>query len=170
MSIKDWLWQTQNILQLHCCCCSVIQIFYNFLPQPVYFSLQWMAFAIWKGSNLHLLSVLSKSGTAGVVVTAPLCLQRGQPTHKNTYVAFPQVGRLVIGQHGIMSTPAISCMIRKCKAIGGIILTASHDPGGPNGDFGIKFNTANGGMVTGEEACAGMGQVKNSVARLVRWA
>ncbi|XP_075876897.1 phosphoglucomutase-1-like isoform X2 [Nelusetta ayraudi] len=55
------------------------------------------------------------------------------------------VGRLVIGQHGIMSTPAISCMIRKCKAIGGIILTASHDPGGPNGGLGIKFNTANGG-------------------------
>lgn len=93
-----------------------------------------------------------------------------QPTHKHTCVAFPQVGRLVIGQHGIMSTPAISCLIRKCKAIGGIILTASHDPGGPNGGFGIKFNTANGGMVTGEEACVGMGQVKNSVTGLVRWA
>lgn len=95
---------------------------------------------------------------------------RWQPTHKHTCATFPQVGRLVIGQHGIMSTPAISCMIRKCKAIGGIILTASHDPGGPNGGFGIKFNTANGGMVTGEEACVGMGQVKNSVTRLVRWA
>lgn len=93
---------------------------------------------------------------------------RWQPTHKHICVTFPQVGRLVIGQHGIMSTPAISCMIRKCKAIGGIILTASHDPGGPNGGFGIKFNTANGGMVTGEEACVGMGQVKNSVTGLVR--
>ncbi|CAF97598.1 unnamed protein product, partial [Tetraodon nigroviridis] len=55
------------------------------------------------------------------------------------------VGRLIIGHHGIMSTPAISCVIRKYKAIGGIILTASHNPGGPEGDFGIKFNTANGG-------------------------
>uniref|UniRef100_A0A8C7ZGB0 Phosphoglucomutase 1 n=1 Tax=Oryzias sinensis TaxID=183150 RepID=A0A8C7ZGB0_9TELE len=55
------------------------------------------------------------------------------------------VGRLIIGHHGIMSTPAVSCVIRKYKAIGGIILTASHNPGGPDGDFGIKFNTANGG-------------------------
>uniref|UniRef100_A0A4W4FB08 Phosphoglucomutase 1 n=1 Tax=Electrophorus electricus TaxID=8005 RepID=A0A4W4FB08_ELEEL len=55
------------------------------------------------------------------------------------------VGRLVIGQNGIMSTPAVSCVIRKYKAIGGILLTASHNPGGPDGDFGIKFNIANGG-------------------------
>ncbi|XP_017275798.1 phosphoglucomutase-1-like [Kryptolebias marmoratus] len=55
------------------------------------------------------------------------------------------VGRLIIGHHGLMSTPAISCVIRKYKAIGGIILTASHNPGGPDGDFGVKFNTANGG-------------------------
>lgn len=67
-----------------------------------------------------------------------------------------------------MSTPAISCVIRKYKAIGGIILTASHNPGGPDGDFGIKFNTANGGTVTGEEeACRGISQVKNSVTREV---
>lgn len=59
-------------------------------------------------------------------------------------------------------------MIRKYKAIGGIILTASHNPGGPDGDFGIKFNTANGGMVTGEEACRGTGRVKNSLTREVR--
>lgn len=60
-----------------------------------------------------------------------------------------------------MSTPAISCVIRKYKAIGGIILTASHNPGGPEGDFGIKFNTANGGMVTREEeACGSRSQVR----------
>lgn len=89
-----------------------------------------------------------------------------QLTH--TCVTFPQVGRMIIGHHGIMSTPAISCVIRKYKAIGGIILTASHNPGGADGDFGIKFNTANGGMVTGEEEeCRGIGQVKNSVTREV---
>ncbi|XP_069594291.1 phosphoglucomutase-1 isoform X4 [Ranitomeya imitator] len=58
---------------------------------------------------------------------------------------YNKIGRLVIGQNGILSTPAVSCIIRKIKAIGGIILTASHNPGGPNGDFGIKFNTSNGG-------------------------
>lgn len=55
------------------------------------------------------------------------------------------IGRLVIGHNGILSTPAVSCIIRKIKAIGGIILTASHSPGGPGGDFGIKFNVSNGG-------------------------
>ncbi|XP_020795244.1 LOW QUALITY PROTEIN: phosphoglucomutase-1-like [Boleophthalmus pectinirostris] len=55
------------------------------------------------------------------------------------------VGRVIIGHHGILSTPALSCVIRKYKAIGGIILTASHNPGGPEGYFGIKFNVSNGG-------------------------
>lgn len=63
-----------------------------------------------------------------------------------------------------MSTPAISCVIRKYKAIGGIILSASHHPGGPEGAFGIKFNTANGGTVTGEEEAEGArAQRENSV-------
>ncbi len=55
------------------------------------------------------------------------------------------VARVIVGQHGFLSTPAVSHLIRKHHAQGGIILSASHNPGGPNGDFGIKFNTANGG-------------------------
>ena len=55
------------------------------------------------------------------------------------------VGRLLVGAGGILSTPAASCVIRKHKAFGGLILSASHNPGGPDGDFGIKFNAANGG-------------------------
>lgn len=54
-------------------------------------------------------------------------------------------GRIIIGQNGLLSTPAVSHLIRKNQAFGGIILSASHNPGGPDGDFGIKFNTANGG-------------------------
>ncbi len=53
--------------------------------------------------------------------------------------------RLLVGQGGILSTPAASCVIRKYQAIGGIILSASHNPGGPSEDFGIKYNAANGG-------------------------
>ncbi len=55
------------------------------------------------------------------------------------------VGRVLVGQGGLLSTPAASNLIRERKAAGGIILSASHNPGGPDGDFGIKFNTANGG-------------------------
>ncbi|KAK5126879.1 hypothetical protein LTR08_004562 [Meristemomyces frigidus] len=54
------------------------------------------------------------------------------------------VKKLLIGQDGIMSTPAASHMIRIKKATGGILLTASHNPGGPTEDFGIKYNLANG--------------------------
>lgn len=54
-------------------------------------------------------------------------------------------GRVLVGQEGILSTPAASCIIRENQAIGGIILSASHNPGGPEGDFGVKFNTSNGG-------------------------
>ena len=54
-------------------------------------------------------------------------------------------GRVLVGQSGILSTPAASCIIRKYQTYGGIILSASHNPGGPDGDFGIKYNTANGG-------------------------
>jgi phosphoglucomutase len=54
-------------------------------------------------------------------------------------------GKVLVGQGGILSTPAASCLIRRYRTHGGIILSASHNPGGPQGDFGIKYNTANGG-------------------------
>lgn len=54
-------------------------------------------------------------------------------------------GRVKVGQHGILSTPATSCVIRKYNAFGGIILSASHNPGGPKADFGVKYNIENGG-------------------------
>jgi phosphoglucomutase len=53
--------------------------------------------------------------------------------------------RVLVGRGGLLSTPAASCVIRKHKAMGGIILSASHNPGGPDGDFGIKYNGSNGG-------------------------
>ena len=54
-------------------------------------------------------------------------------------------GRVLVGQGGILSTPAASCLIRKNQTFGGIILSASHNMGGPDGDFGIKYNVGNGG-------------------------
>lgn len=56
-----------------------------------------------------------------------------------------KVGRIIIGQNGLFSTPAASNLIIKRKAFGGFILSASHNPGGKNGDFGIKFDLSNGG-------------------------
>lgn len=53
--------------------------------------------------------------------------------------------RIMVGQHGILSTPAASCLIRKYRTDGGLVLSASHNPGGPHGDFGIKYNIGNGG-------------------------
>ena len=56
------------------------------------------------------------------------------------------VGRIIVGRHGLLSTPAASHLIRLHEAAGGFLLTASHNPGGPDGDFGVKFDTANGGQ------------------------
>ena len=54
-------------------------------------------------------------------------------------------GKVLVGKGGILSTPAASHVIRKYKASGGLVLSASHNPGGPDEDFGIKYNIANGG-------------------------
>jgi phosphoglucomutase len=56
--------------------------------------------------------------------------------------------KVLVGRDGLLSTPAASCVIRKHQACGGIILSASHNPGGPDEDFGIKFNGENGGPAT----------------------
>ena len=58
------------------------------------------------------------------------------------------VGKVLIGRNGWMSTPNTSLTIRKYKAFGGFILTASHNPGGPQGDFGIKYSMGNGSLAT----------------------
>src|SRR3990170_1038139 len=55
------------------------------------------------------------------------------------------LGKIIVEKTGLLSTPAVSCLIRKYHAFGGIILSASHNPGGSDGDFGIKYNITNGG-------------------------
>ena len=56
-----------------------------------------------------------------------------------------KVGKVIVPKDGLLSTPATSNLIRKENAVGGIILSASHNPGGIDGDFGVKLNIANGG-------------------------
>lgn len=58
------------------------------------------------------------------------------------------VARIIIGQGGLLSTPAASHLIRKRHAAGGFLFTASHNPAGPDGDFGLKFNVAGGGQAS----------------------
>jgi phosphoglucomutase len=58
------------------------------------------------------------------------------------------VARMLVGQGGLLSTPAMSAVIRRHQAFGGVVLSASHNPGGPDGDFGIKYNASNGGPAT----------------------
>lgn len=56
------------------------------------------------------------------------------------------IGKLIVGQNGFLSTPASSNLILKNKTDGGFVLSASHNPGGPNGDFGLKYATSTGGQ------------------------
>ncbi len=68
--------------------------------------------------------------------------------------------RILVGRGGLLSTPAASHLIRKRVADGGIILSASHNPGGPEGDFGVKFNIANGGPAPEGVTAAIYGQTR----------
>ncbi len=63
----------------------------------------------------------------------------------NRMAAANNAARVVVGKEGILSTPAASAVIRHLKTSGGIILSASHNPGGKNGDFGVKYNVPAGG-------------------------
>ncbi len=63
-------------------------------------------------------------------------------------------GGLIIGQAGLLSTPAASHLIRKYQAFGGLVLSASHNPGGPDEDFGIKYNSSNGGPAPEKDTSA----------------
>ncbi|HEY6119663.1 MAG TPA: alpha-D-glucose phosphate-specific phosphoglucomutase [Pyrinomonadaceae bacterium] len=54
-------------------------------------------------------------------------------------------GKVLVGQNGLLSTPAVSAVIRRRQALGGLVLSASHNPGGIDADFGIKYNVRNGG-------------------------
>jgi len=70
-------------------------------------------------------------------------------------------GRVIVGCNALLSTPAASCIIRKYSAFGGIVLSASHNPGGPDEDFGIKYNIGNGGPAPEKYTDAMYEQSKN---------
>ncbi|HEX5831249.1 MAG TPA: alpha-D-glucose phosphate-specific phosphoglucomutase [Gemmatimonadaceae bacterium] len=72
------------------------------------------------------------------------------------------VGRVVVGRHGWLSTPAASHLIRLRAAAGGLLLSASHNPGGPHGDFGVKYNVAHGGPAP-EKVTAGIAERARSL-------
>ncbi|MGB5623234.1 MAG: alpha-D-glucose phosphate-specific phosphoglucomutase [Gammaproteobacteria bacterium] len=74
------------------------------------------------------------------------------------------VSRLIVGAGGLLSTPAASMLIRQRAALGGFLLTASHNPGGPEGDFGLKFNTGSGGQAS-EAVTAEIYQATRSIDR-----
>src|SRR5688572_1877634 len=78
------------------------------------------------------------------------------------------VGRVLLGQGGILSTPAVSNLIRRRGAFGGIVLSASHNPGGPDGDFGVKYNVGNGGPAPAEVTDSAFARTKDiSAYRIV---
>jgi len=100
-----------------------------------------------------LLDVLNASGAEGHALRGQTLVLGGDGRFYNRtavqrilkLAAANGVARVLLGQGGILSTPAVSAVIRRRQAFGGIVLSASHNPGGPEGDFGIKYNAGNGG-------------------------
>lgn len=100
-----------------------------------------------------LLDVLNASAGDGRALTSETLVLGGDGRFYNRtavqiilkLAAANGVARVLLGRGCILSTPAVSAVIRRRKAFGGIVLSASHNPGGPDGDFGIKYNAGNGG-------------------------
>lgn len=100
-----------------------------------------------------LLDVLNASGPNDQALTGQTLVLGGDGRFYNRVAvqtilrlaAANGVARVLLGRGGILSTPAVSAVIRRRQAFGGIVLSASHNPGGPEGDFGIKYNAGNGG-------------------------
>jgi phosphoglucomutase len=86
-----------------------------------------------------------KVGTTLVIGGDGRFLNRGVIQKALRLAAANGFAKVLVGQGGILSTPAASHVIRKYGALGGLVLSASHNPGGPDEDFGIKYNIANGG-------------------------
>ena len=100
-----------------------------------------------------LLDVLNVSGADAQALTGQTLVLGGDGRFYNRtavqtilkLAAANGVARVLLGCGGILSTPAVSAVIRRRQVFGGIVLSASHNPGGPDGDFGIKYNAGNGG-------------------------
>jgi phosphoglucomutase len=100
-----------------------------------------------------LLDVLNASDTDGQALRGQTLVLGGDGRFHNRVAvqtilklaAANGVARVLLGCGGILSTPAVSAVIRRHQAFGGVVLSASHNPGGPDGDFGIKYNAGNGG-------------------------
>lgn len=120
-----------------------------------------------------LLDVLNASGPDGRALTGQTLVLGGDGRFYNRtavqtilkLAAANGVARVLLGCGGILSTPAVSAVIRRRQAFGGIVLSASHNPGGPDGDFGIKYNAGNGGPAneTLTEAVYARTQVLNAL-------
>ncbi len=103
-----------------------------------------------------LLDVLNASGADGHGLRGQTLVLGGDGRYHNRVAvqtilklaSASGVQRVLLGRGGILSTPAVSAVIRRRQAFGGIVLSASHNPGGPDGDFGIKYNASNGGPAT----------------------